>query len=342
MAASSNGRVPGGWAAGGCAFAGGGFVAAAVALTIVISGGVRDALFGGGGTPVRCPHRAPARSTIRGSLRVGRGEFARARDARDPQQRDDGRRRCRRDGARAGGGCPGRLLRVQRGTPRQARLIADARQPAVADAGGRQSDRRARPSSRAASSRARASTYRGPSSYASFSLQVPSGRLAHLIATLSSLASVRALNQSTQDITSPYQRENALLDPAPGDARGAAHAARRRGQRRRRNEAAQADRRAQPPHRNRARDDRAPAPRGEQRHAVGPTSWSAPPPRTRSARGRPADARLPRRAARARGDPRDRARRARDRCCRSRSARWRSGGRRDLRQRARERAIRAA
>jgi hypothetical protein len=51
----------------------------------------------------------------------------------------------------------------------------------------------------------------GPSSYATFSLQVPSGRLGHLIATLSSLASVRSLNQSTQDITSPYQSENALL-----------------------------------------------------------------------------------------------------------------------------------
>jgi hypothetical protein len=51
----------------------------------------------------------------------------------------------------------------------------------------------------------------GPSSYANFSLQVPSGRLGHLIATLSALASVRSLSQTTQDITSPYQRENALL-----------------------------------------------------------------------------------------------------------------------------------
>jgi hypothetical protein len=51
----------------------------------------------------------------------------------------------------------------------------------------------------------------GPSSYASFSLQVPSGHLGHLIATLSSLASVRALNQSTQDITNPYRSESRLL-----------------------------------------------------------------------------------------------------------------------------------
>jgi hypothetical protein len=48
----------------------------------------------------------------------------------------------------------------------------------------------------------------GPSSYASFSLQVPSGHLGHLIATLSSLASVRALNQSTQN---PYRSESRLL-----------------------------------------------------------------------------------------------------------------------------------
>jgi hypothetical protein len=51
----------------------------------------------------------------------------------------------------------------------------------------------------------------GQSSYASFSLQVPSGHLAPLIATLSSLASVRALTQSTNDITDGYNAETARL-----------------------------------------------------------------------------------------------------------------------------------
>ena len=51
----------------------------------------------------------------------------------------------------------------------------------------------------------------GQASYASFSLQVPSGHLAPLIATLSSLASVRALTQSTTDITDGYNVESARL-----------------------------------------------------------------------------------------------------------------------------------
>jgi multisubunit Na+/H+ antiporter MnhC subunit len=51
----------------------------------------------------------------------------------------------------------------------------------------------------------------GQASYASFSLQVPSGHLAPLIATLSSLASVRALTQSTTDITDGYNVETARL-----------------------------------------------------------------------------------------------------------------------------------
>jgi hypothetical protein len=51
----------------------------------------------------------------------------------------------------------------------------------------------------------------GASSYASFSLQVPSARLAPLIAALSSLAGVRALSQSTTDITDGYNQETARL-----------------------------------------------------------------------------------------------------------------------------------
>ncbi len=51
----------------------------------------------------------------------------------------------------------------------------------------------------------------GPASYASFELQLPSGRLASLIGTLSSLASVRSLHQNARDITDGYDQEQARL-----------------------------------------------------------------------------------------------------------------------------------
>ena len=51
----------------------------------------------------------------------------------------------------------------------------------------------------------------GAASHASFTLAVPSGHLNRLIATLSALASVRALNQSTNDITDSYNQEQARL-----------------------------------------------------------------------------------------------------------------------------------
>ena len=51
----------------------------------------------------------------------------------------------------------------------------------------------------------------GAASYASFSLAVPSGRLGSLIARLSGLASVRGLTQSTHDITDGYNQETARL-----------------------------------------------------------------------------------------------------------------------------------
>ncbi len=52
---------------------------------------------------------------------------------------------------------------------------------------------------------------RGSASRASFSLSVPSGRLGRLIATVSALASVRALHQNTNDITDGYNQEQARL-----------------------------------------------------------------------------------------------------------------------------------
>jgi hypothetical protein len=51
----------------------------------------------------------------------------------------------------------------------------------------------------------------GSASYANFELQVPSAHLARLIAALSGLASVRGLNQTTDDITDGYNEERARL-----------------------------------------------------------------------------------------------------------------------------------
>ena len=51
----------------------------------------------------------------------------------------------------------------------------------------------------------------GSASYADFELQVPTGHLAPLISTLSGLAGVRGLNQTTKDITDGYNQERALL-----------------------------------------------------------------------------------------------------------------------------------
>jgi primosomal protein N'' len=51
----------------------------------------------------------------------------------------------------------------------------------------------------------------GSASYSNFELQVPSGHLGRLISTLSGLASVRGLNQTTDDITDGYDVERARL-----------------------------------------------------------------------------------------------------------------------------------
>ena len=54
-------------------------------------------------------------------------------------------------------------------------------------------------------------TLQGARSEATFSLRVPSNRLATLVAALSSLASVRSLNQDTNDITSAYGQATGRL-----------------------------------------------------------------------------------------------------------------------------------
>jgi hypothetical protein len=71
----------------------------------------------------------------------------------------------------------------------------------------------------------------GSASYANFELQVPSGHLGRLIATLSGLASVRGLNQTTDDITDGYDVERARL--ADNEAERAACSSSSRPRRRR-------------------------------------------------------------------------------------------------------------
>ena len=208
-----------GFVSGGrLAFAGGGFVAAAVALTILLSGGVRDSLFGGGGTAVRglasqsthagvppnalkrslppivstpAIHSGPDNSGA-GALYSGSGKSV---GATSPAPAAAAPRSLV-------GGSSARL--VAKGSaltlaspPSQMQAVADQIVAATEQQGGVVEHSSV--------------NVQGPSSYASFSLQVPSGRLGHLIATLSALASVRSLSQTTQDITSPYQSENALL-----------------------------------------------------------------------------------------------------------------------------------
>jgi Domain of unknown function (DUF4349) len=191
--------------AGRLAFAGGGGVAAAVALTIVLSGGVRHDLFGGG---------APARvqdGIGRGSVPAQRilqtpGSSAHANSAPGPAASEHAGAKVLAPGpsaaAPAGGFGASRL--VSKGSdltlaapPARIQGVADRVVAATEQEGGvvEHSD----------------VSIHGSFSYATFSLSVPSGHLGPLLTTLSSLASVRSLNQSTQDITSSYEREQALL-----------------------------------------------------------------------------------------------------------------------------------
>ncbi|HXR13702.1 MAG TPA: DUF4349 domain-containing protein [Solirubrobacteraceae bacterium] len=208
------------WLGGGrLAFAGGGAVAAAVALTILLSGGVRDALFGGGsthgtvhtlspssgaaknasrvlrsGAPSTVPHSTPSLGTP--EIHQGAGVNGVGATATAP--------------APSAAATPGSSFAanpprlIARGSsltlaspPSQMQAVANQIVAATEQQGGVVEHSNVDVS--------------GPGSYASFSLAVPSGHLGRLIATLSSLASVRALNQTTQDITSSYQGENALL-----------------------------------------------------------------------------------------------------------------------------------
>ena len=179
--------------AGQLAITSGGLVAAAAALTILLSGSVRHDLFGGGGTPITTLGPAagvahsgalaqPSKSTVapRAAVTFNSASGAPA----------------------AAPAVHGRL--VQRGsaltlsTPASSmQSVANRVVVATEQLGGVVESSNV--------------SIQGRSSYANYSLRVASGRLGRLIAALSSLANVQALNQSTQDITNPYDREVALL-----------------------------------------------------------------------------------------------------------------------------------
>ena len=195
------------------AVAGGGIVAAAVALTIVISGGLLD---GASNPPVRSTpqgqgqtfepaikHAVP-RSTLLAPTTAGPvasqgptagpGALAAtgAAGAAGPSN----------SGAAAGTSSGPRLVHrsstlTLASSPATMQAVANQIVSAAEQQGGVVANSDV--------------NIQGQSSYASFSLQVPSGHLAPLIATLSSLASVRALTQSTTDITDGYNAETARL-----------------------------------------------------------------------------------------------------------------------------------
>jgi len=167
------------------AFAGGGLVAAAVALTVVISSGILN----GAAKRVPPPLALPATHTF-GAVAGGTASSAPVARAAPAA------------GAAPSAGASSRLVHrsssLTLATPASAMSRVATRIVAATEQRG----------GVVASSRV---YEQGASSSASFSLQVPSGRLGSLIAALSSLASVRALNQSTADITGTYDDAVAVL-----------------------------------------------------------------------------------------------------------------------------------
>jgi hypothetical protein len=181
---------------GQLAIASGGLVAAAAALTILLSGSVRHDLFGGGGGP-------PVRALIAPNTPAAGVEHTAAQPSKSTvAPRAAVTFNGASGGAAAAPAVHGRL--VQRGsvltlsTPASSmQSVANRVVVATEQLGGVVESSNV--------------SIQGRSSYANYSLRVASGRLGRLIAALSSLANVQALNQSTQDITNPYAREVALL-----------------------------------------------------------------------------------------------------------------------------------
>ncbi|HVC83631.1 MAG TPA: DUF4349 domain-containing protein [Solirubrobacteraceae bacterium] len=180
------------------AFAGGGLVAAAVALTIVISGGLLNSREPNFSPPATSGPRLASPSAA-GHARVVAPTATFGATASPAPLGASG---ASNSATSVTPSAHGRL--VQRGstltlatTPATMQAVANRVVAATERQGGVVESSNVE--------------IQGSASYASFSLAVPSGRLGSLIATLSGLASVRALTQSTNDITDGYNQETARL-----------------------------------------------------------------------------------------------------------------------------------
>jgi hypothetical protein len=182
------------------AFAGGGLVAAAVALTIVISGGL---LNGGSvgpqhGSPGPLRALGPALAPANGLARPSGPTATFGATATPAPAGASGSL----NSAAAAPNARARL--VQRGS-----TLTIATSPATMQ--GVANQLVAATEQQGGVVQSSSVEIQGSQSYASFSLAVPSGRLGSLIARLSGLASVRGLTQSTHDITDGYNQETARL-----------------------------------------------------------------------------------------------------------------------------------
>ena len=181
----------------------GGLVAAAVAFTIVISSGV----LGGATHPTPRPFsgvRTPAASKT-APPRNGLGSLVNGVTARGPTATTSG----------PGVSSPASPAATPAPAARAPRLVQQGSTLTLASQPAAMQDvanRIVADTEQAGGVVERSSVnIQGSTSYAHFNLQVPSGHLAALIGMLSGLASVRALNQSSLDITNNYDREQALL-----------------------------------------------------------------------------------------------------------------------------------
>ena len=186
------------------AFGGGGLVAAAVAFAIVISSGVPG---GGSGSPTRVRSDA-----LKGSpTRLGPAAGTHSRSVTSPPHRG----RALSGGVASTQASPpgpvtfagpaeprGRLVR------RDSQLVLAAAATSMAHVANEIVTRTERRGGVVASSNVSVASAGGG---AQFRLQIPSQRLGSLIGALSSLASVRSLNQATTDVTSTYNGIDARL-----------------------------------------------------------------------------------------------------------------------------------
>ncbi len=176
------------------ALAGGGLVAAAVAFTIVISGGVLN-----GSSKQRLPYGAVQTPSV-ALPRTSAGTAAPSTSHSAPTS---AAATLAPAGAAAATPAPSGRLVSRSSMLTLATPPADLQTLAARIVAATEHEDGVVASSNVA--------VQGSASYANFTLRVPGGHLGALIADLSRLAGVRALTQSTDDITASYQGERARL-----------------------------------------------------------------------------------------------------------------------------------